>query len=185
MSKAQTCEVCETLYVPFNSTDKVCSVPCAIELVKRNNKKKADKAWRKEKRARKQALKTKSDWLKEAQVACNAYIKVRDKDEGCISCSTTKPDIQYCAGHYKTRGGHPELRFHPFNIHKQCNQYCNLQLSGNISNYRANLVKKIGISQVEWLEGPQEAQHWTIEDIQEIKQYYREQLRHLINENQV
>jgi hypothetical protein len=130
---------------------------------------------------RKEALKSKSDWLKEAQTACNAYIRERD-GEICISCGTQKPEIQFAAGHYKSRGSSPALRFHPMNIHSQCNQYCNLQLSGNISNYRPELIKKIGILQVEWLEGKHEAQHWTIDDIKEIKAHYKEQLKLLKQE---
>ena len=117
--------------------------------------------------------------MREAQTACNAYIRERDKNEPCISCGTTKPDIQYCAGHYKTRGGHHEIRFHPFNINLQCNKHCNLHLSGNITQYRPRLIDKIGLSNVEWLEGPHKAQHLTIDDIKEIKMYYRDQLKYL------
>jgi len=104
---------------------------------------------------------------------------MRDAGLPCISCGTTKPNIQYCAGHYLTRGGHPELRFHEKNVHKQCNQYCNLQLSGNISKYRINLVEKIGLSEVEKLEGKHEAKHYTIDEIQAIKVKYRNKTKEL------
>jgi hypothetical protein len=36
-------------------------------------------------------------------------------------------------------------------VHKQCS-YCNLQLAGNLIEYRKGLVKKIGINKVQDLE---------------------------------
>ena len=47
--KQKTCKVCNTHFVPFNTTDKVCGVPCAIKYVKKQSKEKELKAWRKEK----------------------------------------------------------------------------------------------------------------------------------------
>ncbi|MDG1996117.1 MAG: recombination protein NinG [Emcibacteraceae bacterium] len=85
-----------------------------------------------------------------AQKAFNAYIRERDKDQPCISCGTTK-DVQYCAGHHYTRGARPDLAFHEDNCHKQCNQYCNMNLSGNLVPYRENLIKKIGLERYEAL----------------------------------
>ena len=155
---------------------------CAIKLQDRQTAKKAAreaKEFRKETRKRKEALKSKSAWLDDAQKACNAYIRERDKYKGCISCGTMNPDIQYCAGHFKTRGGHPELRFHPMNIFLQCNKHCNLMKSGNIAEYRPRLIERIGIKNVEWLEGPHEAQHLSIDDIKEIKQHYKDLLKQL------
>ena len=183
--KAKKCRICKSEYKPFSSLQKVCSVKCSIKLVNRDNHAKAKREareFRKETRRMKEKLKSRAKWLEEAQTACNAYIRERDKGKGCISCGTTKPDIQYCAGHFKTRGGHPELRFHPMNVHKQCNHHCNMQKSGNIEKYRPELIKKIGIQQVEWLEGKHEAQHLSIDDIKEIKAYYKEQTKILKQE---
>ena len=118
-----------------------------------------------------------SHQIKLTQQACNAYIRERDKKEPCISCGTTKQDIQYCAGHFKTRGSTPSLRFHPGNIHKQCNRYCNMALSGNVAAYRERLIEKIGLDYVLWLEGPQEAQNYDIEDLKLMKNWFKEQTR--------
>ncbi len=189
--KPPICTVCK---VPFERTyttmQKVCSPYCAAQdaITKREKKEHREqekqlKSDRRELRARKVALKSKSDWLREAQTACNAYIRERDKDLPCISCGNTR-DVKYCAGHYKTRGGHPEIRFHPFNINKQCDWNCNLNLSGNISNYRPALIEKIGLKNVEWVEGKHEAQNLTIDDIIEIKQYYKQQLKLLRESNE-
>ena len=126
--KLKSCRICKTKFTPFSSLAVACSPMCAIELVKEAEKKKA----RKRLKVGREKLKTLTDYLNEAQTACNAYIRERDKDKSCISCSTMNPAIQYCAGHFKTRGAHPALRFHPFNINKQCNHVCNMRLSGNI-----------------------------------------------------
>jgi len=173
--KLKSCRVCKTKFTPYSSTAVACSLDCAKTVAKEVEAKKA----RKRLKVGREKLKTLSDHLNEAQTACNSYVRYRDRSLPCISCGTNKPNIQYCAGHYKTRGAHSALRFHPFNINKQCNKNCNLQLSGNISNYRPKLIEKIGISQVEWLEGPHEAQNYTISDAKEIRAYYKEQLKTL------
>lgn len=175
-----TCRICKAKFEPFNSLQVWCSPECGYELSKQREEakvKRGAKEFRKQTREMKAKLKSKSQWLDEAQAACNAYIRERDKRLPCISCGTTSQNIQYCAGHYKTRGGHPELRFHPMNIHKQCNYHCNSQKSGNIDKYRPELIKKIGLLQVEWLEGNHEIQHLQIDDIKQIKIYYKEQYK--------
>ena len=183
--KLKKCKIFKTEFKPFSSVESWCSPQCGYELSKQRQAAKAKrevKEFRRETRQRKEALKSKSDWLNDAQKSCNAYIRERDKDKSCISCGTTNPNIQYCAGHYKSRGAYPELRFHQMNIHKQCNYHCNSQKSGNIENYRPELIKKIGIQQVEWLEGKHEIQHLSIPDIKEINAYYKEQLKLLKQE---
>ena len=52
-----------------------------------------------------------------------------------------------------------------------------MRLSGNIPEYRPKLIEKIGLSNVEWLEGHHEAQNYTISDANEIRDYYKEQLK--------
>jgi hypothetical protein len=162
----KTCK-CGTEFVQYTSFQKKCH-KCLVE-DGREKQKKHDK---REIREKKKKLKTKSEWEADCQKAVNRYIRARDFHEPCISCGTTRQDIQYAAGHYLTRGGHPELRYHEDNIHKQCNKRCNLELSGNIAAYRINLIKKIGIERVEFLEGPHEPRKDTVEDLQErIKKY--------------
>lgn len=136
-----------------------------------------EKAQRAKHRADKERLKTKSDHAKEAQQAFNAWVRERDSDLPCISCQRHHTG-QYHAGHYRTVGGNPELRFEPLNCHRQCAP-CNSHLSGNLINYRINLIKKIGQEKVDWLEGPHEPKRYTIEDLKEIKAHYRKKLREL------
>lgn len=61
---------------------------------------------------------------------------------------------------------------HPDNCHKQCAP-CNTHLSGNLVLYRVNLINKIGLDRVEWLEGPHEPLKLTVTDIKAIRDKYR------------
>jgi hypothetical protein len=78
-------------------------------------------------------------------------------------------------------GSNPALRFHPDNCHKQC-VHCNQHKSGDIVNYRINLVHRIGQAQVDWLEGPHDPQRYTIDDLKAIKSAYRAKLKQLQGE---
>ena len=180
--KEKKCRACKEVFTPYSSLSVTCSIACAIAHTEMKAEKKlkrdiklAKQVVRFDLKRRKDKLKSKSDWMREAQTACNAYIRARDGNK-CISCGTEKP-VQFCGGHFKSRGSSPEIRFHPFNINSQCNSYCNNHLSGNIENYRPALIDKIGLSNVEWLEGPHKPQKLSIDDIKEIKQYYKEQLK--------
>jgi len=84
-----------------------------------------------------------------------------------------------------TVGAYPELRFEKLNSHKQCKS-CNggsgkyTKKNHTVANqYRINLINKIGIEKVEWLEGPHQAKHWSIEDIKEIKKMYANKAKEL------
>lgn len=132
---------------------------------------KLDKERRAETRAKKESLRPRSWYLKEAQKWFNKYIRLRDGAEPCISCRRFH-DGQYHAGHYRTVAAAPMLRFHEDNCHKQCAP-CNNHLSGNLTQYRINLVAKIGLERVEWLEGPHEPAKYTIGDLVEIIDKYK------------
>jgi hypothetical protein len=115
-------------------------------------------------------MKSRADWLREAQAAFNRYIRLRDHDKPCISCGRQHQG-QWHAGHYRSVGACPELRFEELNVHKQCAP-CNDHLSGNIVEYRRGLIERIGIDRVEWLEGNHAAKKYTIEEIRAIKAEY-------------
>ena len=179
------CKECRKLFQPLSSFHPCCSVPCAIEWAKTkeckayhsdNEKKEARKA-RKEYNEGK-----KSYWVGKLQIEFNKFIRNRDKRLPCISCGKTRIQTakmqgsNFHAGHFKTRGARPELRFDESNCHKQC-AHCNVHLSGNLAEYRKNLIKKIGLDEVLRIEGPNEAKNYTIPDLKEMITYYKEQLR--------
>ncbi len=174
-AKPKKCKVCKELFTPFSSLAKACSVTCSLKLIKEEKRKEYDR----ETRRRKQAIKSRSDWLKDCQAVFNKFIRTRDDLQPCISCGRHHSG-QYHAGHYKTVGANPELRFDERNCHKQCAP-CNNHLSGNISNYRPNLVNKIGQSEVERLEGPHNPKKYTIDELKELKQFYKDKIKEITN----
>jgi len=159
------------------------AVTFAYEVNKKNRDKKIAKEkqeYNRETKRRKQALKSRSEWLKDCQQVFNKFIRERDVALPCVSCGRHHTG-QYHAGHYRSVGAHPELRFNERNCHKQCSA-CNNHLSGNISNYRPNLIAKIGSSELERLEGPHEPKKYTVEELKELKKYYQIKLKTLQNE---
>ncbi|ENR4002803.1 recombination protein NinG [Pseudomonas aeruginosa] len=178
--KSRKCQnpACGKEFIPQRLGQRVCSPACALA-IKDKHAKPARKAIadreRREVRVRKEKLKSRSDHLREAQQAFNEFIRWRDWDRPCISCGRFH-DGQYHAGHYRSVGSHPELRFDEDNVHKQCAP-CNNHKSGDVVNYRINLVAKIGAAAVARLEGPHDARKWTVEEIKAIKALYRAKAR--------
>ena len=171
MPRVKKCITCKQEIPEPRPFRKTCSPKCLIEYARSQEKKKR----RKEKRLWIDANKTQGDLLREAQTECNAYIRARDAGKPCISCGKNS-GAKMNAGHYKSVGSSPELRFHPFNINLQC-EWCNSYLSGNQAKYREGLIEKIGIKNVEWLEGPHQAQNWTHDEIRAIKQTYKDKTK--------
>ncbi|WP_373031628.1 recombination protein NinG [Sulfurovum sp.] len=167
---------CSAKFTPVSSLQAACSVKCAMLLVnekndaKRKRKAKADTL-------KLEAIQPLSYWVKKAQAACNAFIRERDKGDPCISCGRYHTG-QYHAGHYISTGARRELRFHPANIHKQC-QPCNTHLSGNPILYRSWLIKKVGQEMVEYLENYNGIQKMTVDEIKDIEAHYKELLKSL------
>ncbi len=181
--KPKVCKnpACKASFVPQRLGQAVCNYACGLA-IKDVNQEKARKALvdvgRKELKAAKEKIKTRAEHMKDAQTAFNAWVRARDAGLPCISCGTTA-DIQYAAGHFRSAGGHPELRFEPLNVHLQCNRNCNMAKSGNLGPYRMELIKRIGQEKVDWLEGPHEPKRYTIEDLKAIKAHYRALAREL------
>jgi len=171
---------CGASFVPSRLGQAVCSPTCAI-LYAPNNSEKARKSLaeigRKELRAAKEKVKSRAKHMSEAQTAFNTWIRHRDAGLPCVSCGRHH-NGQWHAGHYRTVGGNPELRFEPLNVWRQCAP-CNNHQSGNVVNYRIELVKRIGADKVEWLEGPHDPKRYTIEEIKAIKAEYRAKTREL------
>lgn len=176
--KSKKCKVCKSEFVQYNTLQTIC-IECAIEKGKKKTVKDTKTALQTKTRELirdKQAIKPLKYWADKAQVAFNAYIRARD-GKVCISCGTTKPDIQYCAGHYRTRKAASQLRYNEDNVHVQCNNFCNSKNSGNIENYRPALIAKIGQERHDALINNNETKRWTKEELQEIERMYKAKLK--------
>lgn len=173
MSRPKKCKVCKEVFEPRSTLQTVCGLLCAIKLSEKQKVKNERLVYK----LQKEKLKSRSDWLKDAQSIFNSYIRKRDDSLACISCGRHHHG-QYHAGHYRTVGANPELRFEVLNVHKQCS-VCNNHLHGNLINYRINLINKIGYEKVEWLESKHEPKKYTVEEIKEIILKYKKLTKEL------
>lgn len=173
-------ETCRAFFVPKVSFQTWCSPDCGVVIARAKQEKQRKSFAQRERREikiRKEKLKSRAQHMRETQVVFNTWVRLRDAGLPCVSCGRYH-NGQWHAGHYRTVGGNPELRFEPLNVWRQCAP-CNNHQSGNIVNYRIELVKRIGAEKVEWLEGPHEPQRYTIEELKAIKAEYRAKAREL------
>ena len=175
LPKAKTCKACKHKFTPTQPLQYVCGWQCALAYANAlSEKRKALEASqsRRETKLKLDKLKTKSDWLKDAQKEFNTFIRNRDRDLPCISCGRYHAG-KIDAGHYRTVGSSPHLRFDERNCHAQC-QPCNRHKSGDIINFRRNLCQRLGQDLVEEIESDNNPKHYTIDDIKAIKAKYKQ-----------
>lgn len=182
------CRWCSSVFEKQRPLQVVCSPACAIALSKKKREtdgKKAQAAAKRKERAnikaRKHALETIPQLTKRAQAAFNAYIRLRDRYLPCISCGNPLPDKPngYDAGHYRSVGSAPNLRFDENNCHGQC-KHCNNYLSGNHVNYRIGLITRIGQAAVDNLETDNTPRHYTKDELRELRKLYETKRRALL-----
>lgn len=178
-AKPRKCKHCRAKFVPDRPFIVWCSPECGAELAKAKiarQKALRAKKERNEYRDAKERIKTRGDYAREAQIVFNAYIRARDDGKPCISCGSHTGKKN--AGHYRSVGSCPELRFEESQVHLQCEK-CNSYLSGNLINYRAELIRRVGLEKVEWIESKHEPKHYSIEDLKAIKATYKAKLKDL------
>ena len=179
---------CSSEFIQHNTLQNKC-FECMANIARKSREKdtrerrKRDRA---EHRADKERIKTKPKLIKEAQDSVNKVVHIRDARKPCVSCGRYDHEIdehirggKFDAGHYLSVGSCTELRFELDNIHKQCKS-CNGG-AGRFSKkehtvtkeYRVNLIDRIGLERVEWLEGPHEMPNWTHDDLRKIRDEHR------------
>lgn len=166
------CKICRSEFVRRSMTHKCCGPDCAAEYAKRERM----KAELKELRKRKLAIKTRSQWLKEAQASFNCFIRTRDAGKPCICCDRPlgagEVGGKFDCGHYRSIGSAPHLRFDERNANGQ-NKQCNRWRAGRAVDYRLGLIKRIGFAEVEALEADQTVRKFTIPELIQIKAEYK------------
>lgn len=187
--KPKKCPICTTEYIPRSSLQKVChNYKCAMEFNRQvdernaaREKRKQERLQRDDLRQRRERLKGKSEWNREAQAAVNKFIFWRDYGNPCIACG--KP-LNYGvrggavdASHYRSRGAAPWLRFNVFNNNAGC-VHCNRDLSGNLIPYRINLIEKFGLHRVERIEHDNTVRKFDIEYLKRVKSIFTRRARH-------
>lgn len=178
--RPKKCKQCGNSFVPVNSLQSVCGLKCAYERAAVLGNKKTVSAWKEKKKEMQEKLMRHSDYIQLLQKVFNTYIRMRDAGLPCISCGTTKK-VVYAAGHfYPTTYSY--LRFNEDNVHLQCNEHCNRQKRGNLSEYRPALIKKIGLDRVEKLDADRHKElNLSIPEIKDLIVKYKQKIKELKN----
>lgn len=184
--KPRRCKQCREVFTPSRSMQSVCSVACSIAWAEKQKAQKAARAKHDERKSlaeRKAKLKTRREWIAEAQVAVNKVARLRDvlAGHGCISCGA-RPQQKYGgtfdAGHYRSVGSAPHMRYYLPAIRGQCVR-CNRELGGAVVNFRRGLIERIGIERVEEIESMQWTAKWSVEYLQRLKKVMNKKARRL------
>ena len=134
--------------------------------------------WQKKKKKMQAELETVQDLVKAAQLVFNKYIRERDKNEPCISCKQKPKKVN--AGHFWNANNHWNVRFDEDNVHVQCER-CNSYLSGNLLEYRTNLLIKIGAERFNQLEArARVTRKFTKDELKEIIKIYKQKIKNEI-----
>lgn len=200
MRRKKLCKGCKEFFRPNdNDPEKIahCSPDCAIDIVSRNRAVGINNAVKSMERAKKKAkqvnTKARLDLKKNnhsyqfglTKKAAQTLANRIDQDKSCICCGKMRGTVQFCGGHYKTAGGHPELALDLRNIHGQANQLCNMQKSGNLSGdkhsygYTEGLRLRYGDNMVNYLNGPHPTVKRTCEELIELRATYAKEIRYI------
>ncbi len=164
---------CEEMFAPRNMQHQTHHYLCAMAYTKELKEKRAAKDKRKAVKEFKQN--DKSELVKVAQQVFNKFIRLRDKNEACISCGNKTR--QFHAGHFMPVGSNGHIRFDENNCHKQCS-ICNNHKSGNLTEYEPKLVQKIGQEEVDRLK-IKFTRSYDVEELKEIIDTYKSKIRDL------
>lgn len=185
--KPKNCKArgCGVVFTPMRPFQCWCSPECGLTIA-RAKKEQADQRKRSDERkadrAKRDKLKTRSDWMKDAQRDFNRYIRLRDSGKPCICCGLPLGDQRFGgafdAGHYRSVGSAPHLRFDERNVHAQRKQ-CNSWGAGRAVDYRVGLIQRLGVQVVDALECDQQIRSFTIDDLKQIIQTYRAKCKEL------
>jgi predicted RNA-binding Zn-ribbon protein involved in translation (DUF1610 family) len=168
------CLNCKQKFDPMFPNSVVCSPSCGVEYVRGVKA----KEWSKEKKVRKEKLKTRKDHLNDLQKLFNKYIRLRDAKKGCISCGKELVG-KYDAGHMFSVGAYPALRFNEWNNNGQCVR-CNRDLHGNIGEYMIRLPQRIGNENFEALKALRMSSlKLTLPEILELGSYYKQKIKEI------
>lgn len=191
---------CRQPFPPANSLQTVCGYKCGLALAAIQRKKREAQLAREDRqktRERKEALKTRGDYVQEAEKAVRDYRRLYELSigSGCISCGKTQEEVQaaqgwksggaWDGGHWMGKGARPELRLIPENLWLQCKS-CNAGSSKYARKgetvkewFEAGVIARIGREAAEALKNDNRPRHYTVDQLKEITREYRAKTREL------
>lgn len=123
------------------------------------------------------------------QQVFNRMIRLLDDGKPCISCGRSQCGTFWDAGHYRSVGSCPEIRFDARNCHIQgsgCNRANRRPDKNNAKGaetiaqeYEARLRDRYGDSMVDWLNGPHEMPRWRDDDLRALRRVFAAECRRL------
>lgn len=183
--RAKACKACRQKFEPRSPLAVVCSVACSIvhgKTVTKQQKAKQQRQERAQDKIKREAMKTYPQLIRECQKAFNAVVRYRDMMAGYPCISSGRPldwnGNAVDAGHYRSTGSAPHLRFNFDNCHAQ-SKHDNLWKSGNAVDYRINLIARIGLARVEALESDNTPANWSHDDLRQMMGEFRSMLREM------
>lgn len=115
------------------------------------------------------------------------WYRERGLEPECISCGKARMD--WCCGHFKSRGAHRELAYDRKNTWLQCNRYCNKGLSANLNGnkttrgYLQGLKDRFGEEEgnaiIEYCESHHPRKEWTWQELEEMRKGFNARIREL------
>ena len=190
------CRICKTKFEPYNSLQVACSVSCAREVGRMQVEKKAEKAAKQARAERREFNRRDLNWQhKQCQRVFNRmrvleelqWFRDRGLEPECISCGKTHMD--WCCGHFKTRGAQSNLRYDRRNTFLQCNKYCNESLSANIEGtkttrgYKQGLVDRFGEAEaqriIDHCETSTAPVKWDWQELEALRKQWSQRIRDL------
>lgn len=173
--KPKPCKQCKEIFTPERSFQPCCGYLCAIDYAKAKIKEKQRVEHTKAKADHKNN--DKSHLTKICQTTFNKYIRLRDQHLPCISCGHNGRRQRH-ASHFRPVGRNKQHRFNEDNCHASCS-ICNSHLSGNLIPYREALILKIGLEKVEILENDNVTKKYSLEELREITDIFKQKIKEL------
>ncbi|WP_278366890.1 recombination protein NinG [Marinobacter salarius] len=188
------CKECRKPFDPYNSLQVACSPACALAVGRKVAAKKADKAAKQARSERREFNRRDLTWQhKQCQRVFNRmrvleelqWFRQRGAEPECISCGRICMD--WCCGHFKTRGAQSNLRYDRMNTFLQCNRYCNESLSGNIEGtkttrgYKQGLVARFGEEEaqriIDYCESNTAPVKWDWQELEALRKQWSQRIR--------
>lgn len=134
-------------------------------------------------RRKREEQKPRAKWLAECQMIVNKIVRLTalDRGDGCYTCGATpaqKFGGTYDAGHFRSVGSAPHLRFWMPQIKLQC-IVCNRHKGGMALAFRQALVRDHGNEWVERLEAMHHVAKFDIDYLKRFKAVMGKKLRRL------
>ena len=169
------CKNCKQKFEQIRFNQKFCLDPECVKVWVAEAK---DQNWKKTKKKMQADIETVQELMKAAQIVFNKFIRIRDKDQPCISCGS-KLENKFDAGHYFSSGGHKAVTFDEDNVHGQC-VACNQWKHGNLIQYQIGIEQRIGGDRLIQLhEKAHKAVKYTREELRDLIANYKQKIKDL------